>query len=822
MLRDLAMRIGLCAACVCAGAAAEQRDVPPDEGPQAMAPSQEPGLIQLPEPAPPEEEPRAQAPRRVIDEIVVTAQKREQGLQDVPISITAVDSRFLAENAIGDFRDLSLFVPNARIDPNGTLPQISIRGFNAAPLNRAFEQAISLVVDGVTYGTSIYFQTPLYDIARVEVLRGPQGTLFGKNSTAGVFNIVTAEADREALSGSLSLQQGEIGRQRAEGAVGGALIDGIVNFRLSGLYDARDGLLRNTTADIAPGANRENNSRERKAVRLKLRFPEVLATQLDLSAEYLDSLVLGLGSEIQRAAPDLLPIYQAYDPNFDFIPDNFISSTDAAEFTRIAGATFVLNAQREIGDWSVAAVAGHSRLKFATLADTDFSPAPAIQADYDEVHPQDTLELRTVSPEFDGLFGLGAGRGSRLTTGLFWQHRRFEDSFSRVRVDPVSAGLLLGINRSGAPPLPVPTTPGEFAGNPVINNTEDDEVGVIYFEQATRSLAGFGQLEWTFLPSLTLQLGLRYSVDDKKGSWESVFEQSEGVILTAALGREEYSARRERRETSLTPKVLLQYDLSDRSNAYFGWVRGFRGGGFNAFASTTADLEYDEENVQSWESGIKLRFLDGAASLNLGLYWMTLTDFQVLTQDPNTAVFTVINAGKARARGVEMDGQWLPTQWLTLQATLAFNDSSFLEFPFGTCTIDNRDTDGDGDPRCDLKGQPLDFAPRVTATFSPRVNWPLGLGGWEIVAGATALYQDEYFADIAVRDPRVIEPASLRFDAHLGIHHAVSGLSLRVVGQNLSDERVSLFISDVPTVAGTFYQSPEPPRLLFVELGWKF
>ena len=153
---------------------------------------------------------------------------------------------------------------------------------------------------------------------------------------------------------------------------------------------------------------------------------------------------------------------------------------------------------------------------------------------------------------------------------------------------------------------------------------------------------------------------------------------------------------------------------------------------------------------------------------------------------------------------------------------MGFIDSEFLEFPFGTCTIDNEDTDGDGDPRCDLTGEPLDFVSKYTATLSPRIEWPLPWRGWELVAGASAIYQSEYFADIAVRDPRVLEPESLRFNASLGLRHATSGLTLRAVGQNLTDERVALFISDVPTVAGTFYQSLEPPRLLFAELVWAF
>lgn len=175
-------------------------------------------------------------PRRTIEEIVVTAQKTEQSLHEVPISMSVVDDEFMSEQGITDFRDLSQFVPNVAIDARGRFPDVRIRGFGSPVFNKAFEQGVGLVIDGVAYGVRPYFQGPLFDLDRVEVLRGPQGTLFGKNTTAGLLNVVTKQPTDD-FTGVFALELGEIGRRRFEGALGGPLVAKLVNFRIAGLSD---------------------------------------------------------------------------------------------------------------------------------------------------------------------------------------------------------------------------------------------------------------------------------------------------------------------------------------------------------------------------------------------------------------------------------------------------------------------------------------------------------------------------------------------------------------------------------------------------------
>lgn len=816
---------------------------PVSQEPSRKQPERSPASAEA-EPQPP---PATSAAKRsrVIEEIIVTAQKTEQNIREVPISMSVVDDEFIKQQGITDFRDLSLFVPNTKIDNNGTLPNFSIRGFNAHPLNRAFEQAIGLVLDGVPYGTGPYFQTPFFDVNRVEVLRGPQGTLFGKNSTAGIINIATKDPTDE-FTGFVDAQLGELDRRRFEAAIGGPLIANFVNFRVAALSDERDGLVENTTARVDPKANSRTNGRDRKGYRVKLGVPDLFGVNLVLGYERPDVFIDGGGSELGIVQPRLIPFYRSWDPNFDAISGNFVSSVDGPEFTNIVGDTFSANASYDLAGWGLDAVGGYSSISYLSVADADLGPAPMLLLGLRDDNPQTTFELRATSPSLPGFYGLerifGFPLGStEFTAGFFYQRRLIENSELRLEIDPAVAAQFLAFQNSpeGTPVPPLedfigPAVPiGEFG---TFDTTQGDEIDTVFFDQTSNAFAGFGQMEWHFLDRWTLQYGMRFSQETKEADWVSVAEQGTGAIAQAALGREQFTQSLDRSEFQFTPKVMLRHDLTDNVNVFAGWVRGFRAGGYNEFTSTgdPEKLEFDPEQVTSWELGAKMELLGGSARFNLGLFWMDLTDFQVLTQNPNDVTFSVENAGEARARGVEVDSTWLPTSWLTLTGSLGFNDSKFLDFPFGTCTEDRQDTDGDGDERCDLSGEPLDFAPKwisavtanlrfpVSSIFGFLGTSPLSLPGLDLTGGLTMQYQDTHFLDVSVRDPRLRQPSFFRFDGNFGFENLAQGWSLRLVAQNFTDKFTNAIKSDVPLAGGTFYQLPEPPRLVFGELRWAF
>ena len=221
-----------------------------------------------------------------------------------------------------------------------------------------------------------------------------------------------------------------------------------------------------------------------------------------------------------------------------------------------------------------------------------------------------------------------------------------------------------------------------------------------------------------------------------------------------------------------------------------------------------------------------------AARLGLVLFRTTITDFQLLTDDPDTGFNEVKNAGEARAQGVELDGVWLALDWLTLRGSLGMNDSEFVEFPFGPCTGDREDIDGDGDPRCDLSGRSIHQAPQWVVTLIPSLRFPLGrlpvLGtlplvgaGLDLVGSLTVEYRDTQLLD-ATLDPRTRQGSFFRFDANVGFGNARQGWSLRVTAQNLTDEIVADNSRQVSLLPGHYVRGPEPPRHVFGELRWSF
>jgi iron complex outermembrane recepter protein len=783
---------------------------------------------------------------RAIEEIIVTAQKTEENVREVPISMSVLDDDFIAEQGIADYRDLALYVPNAHVDPgNGLFPDVNIRGFGSALSNKAFEQSVGLAIDGVPYGRAPYFQGPLFDLQRVEVLRGPQGTLFGKNTTAGLLNVVT-EKPTDELTGDVDVELGQLNQRRFEVAAGGPVVRGLLDVRLSALTDERDGLVRNTTAAVRPEANERMNDRDRQGVRFQLGLPDLLGANLVVGYEHVDFDYTGIGWEFDRIPDRMKSFYRQFDPNTDFTPRNFVGSVDTGEFNTNRMDTVVANAGYDLGGWRLAAVGGWSKLDVRSLIDDDFGPEPFTWNTSSDDNPQTTFELRGTSPSLPGFFGLERVFGVPLggtdfTAGFFWQDRKIDNSELTINLNlPVFAQFLVaqGVPLSfigGLPATPilpaglVPPLDPIYAAFPTIAAAQAN-TGIasttMRYAQTTTSLAGFGQMNWHPLDRWTLQAGGRIANEQKDASWHRTFSPVTGAVFLALEG-EEFTAGRSRSETEFTPKVSLRYDWTDDVATYASWAKGYKAGGFNeqAFNNTDESLEFAPEKATAWEVGSKVSLLDGAAAVNLALFRENVTDFQVLTLPPNSVATTVVNAGEARAQGLEMDATWLPTPWLTMVGTLAFNDSEFLSFVLGQCSFDRPDTDGNGDGRCDATGQPLFRTPKWAATLAPSARVPLdSLVPWkglDFLANGTAEYQDVQFLE-RTYDERVRQSPFFRFGAGIGVGHRDQGWSLRLSVYNLTDRKTGVLIRDVPFGGGNFAQIPEPPRLVFGSFRWAF
>jgi iron complex outermembrane recepter protein len=801
-------------------------------GPRGSRLESAPRLESTPPPAEGESVPTSasEAPRsRTIEEIVVTAQRKEEQLQDVPISMSVLDDEFLRRQGVTDLQDVARYVPNVRIDQSGGLILPRIRGFSTmALLTRGFEQPVGLTVDEVPYGRAEYFTAGLFDLERVEVLRGPQGQLFGANTTVGLLNLTTKDPTDE-LTGSIDLELGELEHRRVEAAAGGPVLAGFLNFRMAGLIEEREGYVENTTASLVP-AEKLLGGRDREAIRLKLDFPDLFGARLLVSYQRDDLDYDGTPIELTSITPNFQSFFRQFDARADYEPNNLVASIDSPGVLKVGIDTFVARGSYDLGGWGLHTVLGWSRLQTDTHIDDD-SPAPVYVIDVDELSRQATYELRVTSPDLPGFFGLGELFGLPLgstdfTSGFFFQDRRLSPTKQSLSID---GPLFLEITAVNAIPAPLPFPPGSRP--PTAGFTEHLRAR---FEQGSKSFSGFGQMNWRFMERWTLLSGLRLDHTIKDAAWNQRIDPDTAVLLHAVFG--EFVGEDTRSASELAPKVGMKFDWTEDVDLYWTWASNFQAGGFNNF-STLMDpnrRRYDASRVHSWEAGAKVRLLDGAADVNLGLFHMTMDDFQLNTNQEvgaGISVGTIINAGELRARGVEVDSTWLPTDWLTVRASLGFNDTEFLDFPFGTCITNRENTDGDGDVRCDLTGGPLVQAPKWGISMIPSVRVPLASlpvlssaalpGGIALTSDFTAQYTDTRFLNDTL-DPRTRQPSYFLFDASIGLVDSTRGWSIQLRVENLADERTASIANEVALATGVISKSVDPPRVVIGKFRWEF
>lgn len=765
----------------------------------------------------------ASAQHKVIEEIFVTAQKREQSIRDVPISLMALDDRFLAEKGVTDFSELSNFVPNVKMQTDvGAGVDLNIRGFSKQSGNTAFDQAVGLLVDGVPYNDNDFFVTGMVDIARIEVLRGPQGTLLGKNTTAGLLNITTKRPSDE-FEGYLDVQDGDFEQRRYEAAIGGPLIPGLINFRVAAVSDERDGIMENTTARIEedrrafyPGVPSDVLTRDRSTLRLKLEAPSVGDHVIGLQIEYSDVASIGNATEIVKIDPASEDYLRQFDPNLDVTPNNYINSVNDPSFNDRTVEKTVLYSESVIGDWGLDITLGRANVE-GIVAAGDPTPAPLFGFQIETEKPQTNLDIVATSPP---LFGGDVD----LTVGFFYEDRDLE-TFSRLDLALEPFAGLLAAERSNAPvSAPVIPLPSVLTG-PV-----DElllESTTIEFFQNTKTAAIYGQTVWRFVDRWALTAGLRVSAEDKEARWQRLFNSTSTVLLTEVLGYEEFSRQLDREESAVQPKLAINYKPTDDISLFLSWARGYRSGGYNQAAARNAGLEYDREVVDEYAFNAKMRLFDGRMDMNFGAFLMKLQDFQLLTTGPNDLAAVATNAGRAEAKGVELDFRWLATDWLTLATAVGYNDATFTEFPFGPCPADRPNFDGDEDERCDLTGAALPNSPLWSSSFNASLRLPLSqlfslqsgaLGSLELLASVGVEYQTQATTGLP-GDDRFTQPEYTRWDASVGIGGET--WSFRVTGKNITDEAVNRGVAYIPTTDERV-QSLEAPRTVYAQLRWEY
>ena len=768
-----------------------------------------------------------------LDELVVTAQKVKQPLRRVPLSVTALGGDFIADTGSADLADVSLYVPNCRVDADDPgSPQVFIRGFGTNAFNPSFEASVALVQDELYLGRPGYFTEAMFDVERVEVLRGPQGTLFGKNSVAGVFNVTSRGVDSDFALDARLFGGGQ-GEKRYEGGVGGMLTDW-AGARIAGVQRSQDGELHNQFL------NRSEESLDQKAGRVKAVLYPGLGIKSELTAVAADLEAPFWPFQLMKLDADTRDYLDDFDPQIEDDPKNFVTSFNTPGFIQKGSDTIGLKTEWEIGDlgplhaFVPVLVLGTSTYYVDQLNEIDVSPADIADFDNHEDHKQNSAELR-FSGSFDSLFGFGTGLD--FVVGGFAYESDYtllvhvnagDDVGSYVTTNDFQqlAGAGGGL---GTPTAPVPAP------------TEDDYYQ-FDFAQDVESTAFFGQLTWHLTDHWALTPGVRYNREDKRADSAGIGHcpgkdggnPLQPCFMQQLLEAMDYDFRGLRSsESDVSPKLALQYFGDNGINYYASYARGYKSGGFNSISfgqvcedtdndPNTPDecrtirpdeLAYQPENARTVEAGAKARTEGGRFALNVTYYRTEFDNLQVLAF--NGFLFDVSNAGKARSRGWEADFQWLtPFEPLKIVGSVGILDARYVDYPGAPAPI----SQGIGASQ-NLAGQRIAFAPERTATLTPTLT--LLLGDYIATVAADALYQGDQFTDTDL-DPNTRQPAYTKYAARLTVAPAGGWWTVSLGGTNLTDERVLNQVTDAPFFPGTYFVQQAGGRQLFGTLGLRF
>ncbi len=733
--------------------------------------------------------------------VIVTAQKTRQTLEEVPASVTAIDGDSIRAAGLSSFTEMQDYAANVTISLSGSAGTYGIRGFTTPDTNVAFDPSVGMVVDGVSYGRSNFLSAFFFDVDRFEVLRGPQGTLFGKNATAGLFNLTTNAPERE-FSLMAEAQYSDFGELQLRPAINLPLGD-TLSLRLSGNYQhGADGLLYNSYLDRPEVDARQDSTR------LRLRWEPGANWTVDLGAFTSDYAQNFNIFQLTEVGDNMLALARSYDAQAEAEIDTRTSANyPSREESRFDGASLSVDYRvPELLDLSDAIVTsisawGGSKLDRKDI-DADFTAIPFIHDSLVEPSRfhQYSQELQ-LSAKADDLFGWG--HGVSFVTGLYVYDARFQTS-DRFQVEDLDAALCYVLATQADQGTPLPTCAGPLGGvtlptlnllldivEPIIGEQHAD-VGL---DQSTRAYAYFGQFEHFVFEHWAIIGGLRWGYESKEAD-----AYSRGTPLIAAItggGQSDHDTHIRRVEHDLSPKAGLKWAPNKLTSAYFTWSQGYKSGGFNGLPLSDQNLEYEPELATSYEIGGKAvtELFGGPLRLSTAMFSTDFDDLQVSTF--RGASFVILNAAAARSRGIEADVHWLPPIGRTsIFTSLGYNDAYYTKYSNAPARSDS------GDDTQDLSGEPLAFAPRWSATLTPATSFDLG-SRIDATIAVDAIYRSERFLDLD-NDPRKQLSATTVYNARLVLSDPSQTWSLALGAHNLTDELLLDQAVSQPLAAGNF------------------
>ena len=794
-----------------------------------------------------------------LEEIIVTAQKRAQNIQDIPVAVTALSGEHLVEHGITDMFDLQQTAPGLIVDQSqtATTANFSIRGVGTSSQNFGLEPSVGLYVDGVYRARQGSMINELVDVARVEILRGPQGTLFGRNTSSGAVLLNTVAPDHEA-DGYLDVSYGNMDLFSANGAFGGSLVEDVLAVRVTGFMTSRDGFV-----DALGQGESLINDRNRYGGRAQLLYTPTDDLSLRVIVDYSEI------NEVCCAAATFRNNYFSFNGqpgsdallsamgipllNEDRFTDNVVQvNQEPLSDNNDSGVSAELN-------WDIGAtgtltlISAYRNFDTTDEADVDFDAADIASRNNRGESEMFSQELRLAGSRGNidylvGAYYFSQELNSWTSTALGAQFEAFA-----LGGNPQLGGIINAINQlsaltSGIIPMTAPAVPP--GGSAIDVMLQDHEAWAV-----------FSQVDVPLLEQWRLSAGIRYT-DEKKDLLGTFTQDNAGpppdftaigtnlFLANLGLARPDpalfaplvypgwgfylqpvFAPRAGVDETlkddQVTWNVRLSWAPNDDMMLYAGYATGFKSGGTNTDRIPAQFSQvFGAEKSDAFEAGIKLALPRHNLRVNLAMHYTTIEDFQ--SNSFSGTGFNLRNAGEMEVVGGEFEMLWAPVAGLALSGAYVYNETEYDEFEQATCWVAAPFLVGTPDPGrrnpgdafCDRSGDRASANPEHTILLSATRTHSFSdtLSGY---IHADFNYRSSIMMDANI-DPLKLQDGFGLLNARIGLVLDVFELDVSLWARNLLDEDYHGIVFDVPLQTGKLGSYLREPRTYGLTLRKQF
>ena len=706
----------------------------------------------------------ADAGKALGNDIVVTATRREQKLENVPIAITALGGTSLKNAEIRQTSDLDHLVPNLNITSQVSAFIVFLRGVGNTATNPGQEGAVATYVDGVYQPSPYGALLSLANIQRVEVVKGPQGTLFGRNATGGLINVITKDPQQQ-LSGDATVGYGNFDTFKAAGYLTGGIANGVSANIAGYYYNQNHGFGYNL------GTGHRLRGTENVDIRGKILIQAGPTTTIHIAGSYSQNKS-STGNALAILPPST-GLGASGLPNF-YTSNNFYNiNTDTDPYSTSTNKQVSARIDQDLGFANLVSITSYQNQKSYEVEDADVTTTPILNY----IGSQNT---NVITQELQ----LQSRKGSALTwiVGAYYFH-------SDAKGQPTGVGLR-GYAFDSA------NCAGPLCG---LNSRTDAK---------TESFAGFGEATYQILPKLNVTLGGRYTTDKKSiGGFTDIVDATGSVSATFPI------APAQKTFNKFTYRAIVDYHFADHVMGYVSYSRGFKSGGYDT--SIPNGIAFNPEVLDAIEGGLKIQAVDNRLTLNLAGFHYSYKNLQQPVLIPGTTTQITINAANATINGFEADGSFRLSHYVSASASIGYLDAKYKNFNNAPCTAMDPVTGAISGFACNPTGNQLVYASKWSYNLGLVATLPTSFG--EFNATVNYAYKGKFYYDFTNRLP---QNGYGLLNGQIGFSPVGDHFSIDVYVENLTNKKYT--IAQYPTGGFPDRVGVGRPRQFGVELHAKF